>query len=71
VTKIIIDGHNIYASSIDGIVYNYDIRFGEVTKDDFKSSVLKMSLSNDKKTYVASTLDSTIKLVEKDTGEIL
>lgn len=53
------------------MVYNYDIRFGEVTKDNFKSSVVKMSLSNDKKTYTASTLDSTVKLVEKDSGEIL
>lgn len=56
---------------MDGHVYNFDIRMGELDKDNFKVSVHNMNISNDQKSYVASTTDSKLHLVERGTGEIL
>jgi len=54
VSKIIVNGHEVIVSSIDGKVRTYDLRMGLSTTDDMKSPVLKFSLSSDKKTYAAS-----------------
>lgn len=58
-------------SSIDGKVRTYDLRMGLVTADDMKSPVFRFSLSHDKKTYAATCMDGTIRLVDKERGEIL
>lgn len=61
----------LLASSMDGCVRRYDIRAGRVHVDDCKAPVSKVSLSNDENCILASCLNSSIRLIEKDSGELL
>ena len=65
------DEYEVMVSSIDGSVRIFDIRMGELTTDNFGSGVHSMAISHDKKSYLASCLDSKVRLVEKKGGEIL
>lgn len=71
VSKVIVNKYEVIASSIDGKVRSYDLRMGLVTTDDMKHPVLRIGLSNDKKTYSATCIDGGIRLVDREKGEIL
>jgi len=70
VTSVILDGeHSFYSSSVDGNIRMYDIRQGRVTCCDVGSPIVSLAVSDD--CLAASCLDGTIRLVEKDLGELL
>ncbi|KRX03874.1 WD40-repeat-containing domain [Pseudocohnilembus persalinus] len=71
ISKVIVEDHNILISSIDGNVYNLDIRMGLLSQDNFNSGIQNLAMSHDKQTYIASSLKSTIYLVDRNDGDIM
>ncbi|KAI8844768.1 WD40-repeat-containing domain protein [Chytridium lagenaria] len=71
VSSIKISEHEILAGSVDGKLRNYDIRAGQCYVDDVKSPITCASLSNDKNCILVSTLDDTVRLLDKENGEVL
>mmetsp|Transcript_11298 Transcript_11298/g.17319 ORF Transcript_11298/g.17319 Transcript_11298/m.17319 type:complete len:316 (+) Transcript_11298:87-1034(+) len=70
VTSVILDGpHSFYSSSIDGNIRLYDIRQGRITCCNVGSPIIYLSVADD--CIAASCLDGTIRLLEKDLGELL
>jgi len=70
VTAVILDGeHSFYSSSVDGNIRAYDIRQGQITCCDVGSPIVSLAVADD--CVAASCLDGTIRLVEKDLGELL
>ena len=62
---------NLVLRSIDGKVRNYDIRMGQLHVDCIGHPVTSVSFTRDGQCVLASTLDDTIRLMDKDTGEFL
>lgn len=63
--------HEILAGSADNHVRLYDLRNGKLTADFLGSIVTCVSLNRDGMCYLASCSDNTIKLMDKQTGELL
>lgn len=63
--------HPSLESSVDGKVRNYDIRMGKLQADCIGQPVTSVSFTRDGQCVLASTLDDTIRLLDKDTGELL
>ena len=57
--------------SVDGKVRNYDIRMGQLRVDCIGQPVTSVNFTRDGQCVLASTLDDTIRLMDKDTGELL
>ena len=57
--------------SVDGKVRNYDIRMGQLRVDYIGQPVTSVNFTRDGQCVLASTLDDTIRLMDKDTGELL
>ncbi|TPX35046.1 hypothetical protein SmJEL517_g02394 [Synchytrium microbalum] len=66
-----VSGHEIAVASVDGKLRVYDIRAGRVTADDIGQPVTSVCYSNDKNCLLISTLDSTVRLMDKDNGQVL
>ena len=63
--------HPSLESSVDGKVRNYDIRMGKLHADCIGQPVTSVSFTRDGQCVLTSTLDDTIRLLDKDTGELL
>ncbi|KAG0533326.1 hypothetical protein BDA96_04G183900 [Sorghum bicolor] len=61
----------IIAGSVDGTVRAFDIRMGRETVDNLGHPVNCVSLSNDSNCLLANCLDSTVRLLDKSSGELL
>eukprot|EP01018_Ginkgo_biloba_P018607 Gb_17555 [translate_table: standard] len=61
----------ILAGSVDGTIRTFDIRIGREIVDDLGQSVNCISTSNDNNCILASCLDSTLRLLDRSTGELL
>jgi len=61
----------VVAASVDGSVRTYDLRMGRLTKDDLGDPVTGAALTGDDRCLAASCLDGTVRLLERDTGDIL
>ncbi|KAF8693375.1 hypothetical protein HU200_038765 [Digitaria exilis] len=61
----------IIAGSVDGTVRTFDIRMGRETVDNLGHPVNCISLSNDGNCLLANCLDSTVRLLDKSSGELL
>ncbi|KAH7689789.1 WD40-repeat-containing domain-containing protein [Dioscorea alata] len=61
----------IIAGSVDGTVRTFDIQIGRELVDDLKQPVNCVSLSNDTNCILASCLDSTLRLLDRSSGELL
>lgn len=61
----------IWTASVDGFVRVYDVRKGSLTVDNLHAPVSSLCMSNDQECIVASTLDSSVQLLDKNTGELL
>lgn len=61
----------IIAGSVDGTVRTFDIRIGRELVDEVRQPVNCISLSNDTNCVLASCLDSTLRLLDRSTGELL
>ncbi|KAJ3098169.1 WD repeat-containing protein 83 [Phlyctochytrium planicorne] len=71
ISSVKVSGHQILTGCIDGIVRTYDIRFGRMEADDIKSPVTHTCFSNDQNCVLASSLDNTVRLLDKDNGDVL
>jgi len=71
VSSLILTDHQIMAGSVDGCVRTYDIRMGTLTADHLGQSVTSITPTADGNCIVSSCLDSTVKLLDKSSGEIL
>jgi mitogen-activated protein kinase organizer 1 len=76
-TVSIVD-YEIITGSVDGHTRIYDIRTGTVIVDNIQSMIIlttepvtAVQLSNDKNCLLSCSLDSIIRLLDKDTGELL
>lgn len=56
---------------MDCIIRCYDIRLGKMIVDHIGQPVTSVVFSRDGQCVLASSLDSTIRLLDKDTGELL
>lgn len=64
-------GHEVLTASVDGSVRTYDIRMGSMHADYLQDPVTSACFSRDKQCILAATLNSTIRLLDKETGELL
>jgi len=61
----------IIVGSVDGCMYRYDVRMGCMFTDHFDAPLGSVTVSNDGNCLLISTLDDTIRLMEKDQSEDL
>ena len=71
VESIQINGHEILTGCTDGFIRIFDVRMGCVTQDSIGSPVTCTRFSNDKNCVLAVSLDNSIRLVDKESGELL
>lgn len=71
ITSIQLSKNEIILSSLDENIYIYDIRNSKKYIDFIQESISKIHLSNDFKLLAISTLNSKIKLMDKEKGNIL
>jgi mitogen-activated protein kinase organizer 1 len=70
VTCVQMDGpHSFYTTSVDGYIRLYDIRQGRVTSCNVGAPIVSMAIADD--CVVVSCLDGTLRLVDKELGELL
>jgi mitogen-activated protein kinase organizer 1 len=66
------DDYLLVAASIDGAVRSYDVRQGIVNVDDFGGCpVSSVCFTNDNECILASCLDEKLRLILKESGEVL
>ncbi|KAL2551493.1 Transducin/WD40 repeat-like superfamily protein [Forsythia ovata] len=71
VMSVCLTNTEIIAGSVDGTVRTFDIRIGREISDNLGQPVNCISLSNDGNCVLASCLDSTIRLLDRSSGEQL
>ncbi|KAG7306707.1 hypothetical protein JYU34_008132 [Plutella xylostella] len=71
ITSIKVTDHEILTCSVDCHARLYDLRMGQMTSDFVGDIVTYGSLTHDGQCYVLSCSDSTVKLFDKDSGELL
>jgi mitogen-activated protein kinase organizer 1 len=71
VTSVVVKGSQIFSSSVDGCMRIYDVRMATRSTDHIASAITSLSLSNDSNCILLSCMDSTVRLFDKSTGELL
>jgi mitogen-activated protein kinase organizer 1 len=71
ISSIRISDHEILSASYDTKVRRYDIRAGNLVTDCIGEVITCASFTKDNHCIVVSCSDGTIKLIDKDTGELL
>ncbi|MBW0510069.1 hypothetical protein O181_049784 [Austropuccinia psidii MF-1] len=71
ITSVIVSSSEIISGSVDGHVRTYDVRMGRLTQDYFEDPVISIHLLKDTKTMAVATLNSTIRLIDRQNGEML
>ncbi|KAH7332497.1 hypothetical protein KP509_20G090900 [Ceratopteris richardii] len=71
VTSVVVTETEILGGSVDGTVRTFDIRLGREIVDNLGQSITSIFLSNDKKCILAGCLDSTLRLIERFSGDLL
>ncbi|XP_050678535.1 WD repeat domain-containing protein 83 [Leptidea sinapis] len=71
ITSIQVTDHEVISTSVDCHTRLYDIRVGKMVSDYIGSIITHGSLTHDGQCYVLSCSDSTVKLFDKDSGELL
>ncbi|XP_022314567.2 tyrosine-protein kinase transmembrane receptor Ror2-like [Crassostrea virginica] len=71
VTSIQVSDHEILTGSADGFFRRYDLRTGKMHADFIGKAVSCVSFTKDGQCVLVGTLDDSIKLMDKDTGEML
>lgn len=71
VTSLAVRGADIVAGSVDGRVRAYDVRMGRVATDVVGASVTSVDLTRDGRAVLVGSLDSRVRLMDRDTGSCL
>ncbi|KAI7169958.1 WD40 repeat-like protein [Hortaea werneckii] len=71
VSSVFVRGHEVLVGSVDGRVRVYDLAMGQVDTDVLGASVTSVvpTVAND--SYLVSTLDSHVRLMDRPTGKCL
>ncbi|KAB2578118.1 hypothetical protein BFW01_g709 [Lasiodiplodia theobromae] len=71
ISSICVWGHEIFTGCVDGRVRTYDIRMGQVFVDLIGHPVTSITTTRDADSILTSTLDSTIRLMDRSNGKLL
>lgn len=71
VTSVAISGWCIFGASVDGTIRRYDIRMGRSYCDQLHHPITSVALSHDGLCVLAACLDSALRLLDRDSGELL
>lgn len=71
ITSIQVSNHEVLTGSIDCRIRVYDIRMGKIICDFLGDPVTCVNFTKDGQCVLASCLDQSLKLMDKDTGELL
>lgn len=71
VSAVVVRGAEVIAASVDGRVRSYDVRMGRVAVDVIGPSVTSLSLAADGRTLLVGSLDSRVRLMDRDSGACL
>lgn len=71
ISSVVVRGAEIVAGSVDGRVRSYDVRVGKVTADVIGASVTSLCLTRDAKAMLVGSLDSRVRLMDRESGSCL
>ncbi|XP_077988063.1 WD repeat domain-containing protein 83-like [Glandiceps talaboti] len=71
ISSIAVSDHEVLTGSVDGRIRRYDLRVGQLFVDCIGKPVTSVTFTKDGQCSLASSLDSTVRLLDKDTGELL
>lgn len=71
ITSIQVTDHEVLTTSVDCHTRLYDLRVGKMISDYIGVIITNGSITHDGQCYVLSCSDGTIKLIDKDSGELL
>lgn len=71
ISAVVVRGAEIIAGSVDGRVRAYDVRMGRVVTDVIGASVTSLGLTRDGKAMLVGSLDSRVRLMDRDAGTCL
>ncbi|XP_069783601.1 WD repeat domain-containing protein 83 [Narcine bancroftii] len=71
ISSVKVSDHEILSGSVDGRVRRYDLRMGQLIADFIGSPITSVCFSRDGQCTLSSSLDSTLRLLDKETGELL
>ncbi|ESN91953.1 hypothetical protein HELRODRAFT_90106 [Helobdella robusta] len=71
ISSILGTDHEIFTASTDKHLRRYDLRCGQMTSDFLGAPVMCVSLTMDGQCILTNTSDSTLRLLDKKSGELL
>lgn len=71
ISSLKVSEHELLIGSVDGRVRLYDLRMGQIHVDFIGSPITCVCFSRDGQCTLSSSLDSTVRLLDKSTGEML
>ncbi|XP_048871736.1 WD repeat domain-containing protein 83 [Brienomyrus brachyistius] len=71
VSSVTVSEYELLSGSVDGRVRRYDLRMGQLHVDFINSPITCVCFSQDGQCTLSSSLDSTVRLLDKSTGEML
>jgi WD40 repeat protein len=71
VTSVLSVGPAILAGSVDGTLRRFDVRMGRLYTDELHHPVSELALTHDGLCVLAACLDSCLKLLDVEAGELL
>ncbi|PSN50744.1 WD repeat domain-containing protein 83 [Blattella germanica] len=71
VTSLEVAGNEIVTGSVDGKVRRYDIRANKLFSDFIGEAITCVNLTRDSQCILVSSADSMVRLLDKDSGELL
>jgi len=71
ITSLAVTNHSILVGSADGYTRLYDLRQGAMTSDCLGEAVTSVAVSRDMASHLVAVNDETVKLIDKDTGQLL
>ena len=71
VTSVSVHESDIVAGSVDGTIRRFDVRMGRQYIDQLHHPITSVALSHDGQCILGACLDSTLRLLDKNSGELL
>ncbi|XP_058617346.1 WD repeat domain-containing protein 83 isoform X2 [Onychostoma macrolepis] len=71
ISSLKVSEHELLTGSVDGRVRRYDLRMGQLNVDFIGSPITCVCFSRDGQCTLSSSLDSTVRLLDKSSGEML